>query len=183
VPIVFLAAFGTDRTPGPSFRPELDDIMPKPFRLEQLEGVIVGVLERLGLDAVAPVAPAPRRTQGAPDRRQAMLSGSLAEFGASSMLVVLELERKSGVLSLGRPGASGRIFVRDGRVVRAQVDGPGRRRGAMAVFELLTWSEGRFEFVGCEVPGEDEVGSSTTFLLLEGARLRDEADREQQESN
>ena len=51
------------------------------------------------------------------------------------------------------------------------------------MFELLTWSEGRFEFHAGEVEGEDEIGSSTSFLLLEGARLQDEERRQQEDQN
>jgi hypothetical protein len=39
---------------------------------------------------------------------------------------------------------------------------------------MLGWTQGRFEFQAGEVSGEDEIGSSTSFLLLEGARLQDE---------
>ncbi len=46
--------------------------------------------------------------------------------------------------------------------------------GALAVYDLLTCGEGRFEFNAGAVEGEDEIGSSTSFLLMEGARLQDE---------
>jgi CheY-like chemotaxis protein len=102
------------------------------------------------------------------------LAGVLEQFGVSSLLVLLDLERKSGVTTVIGSAGRGRIFVREGRVVRAATEGQTTRTGAIAVYELLTWSDGRFEFHPGEVEGEDQIGSSTSFLLMEGARLQDE---------
>ena len=49
--------------------------------------------------------------------------------------------------------------------------------GAVCVYHLLTWVDGRFDFSGVEVEMEDEVQASTTHLLMEGARLIDEQNR------
>jgi hypothetical protein len=91
------------------------------------------------------------------------------------------MERKSGILRLERKGATGRIFVREGRVIAARLDGDAApeaaRKGAETVYHLLTWSEGRFEFSAVEVEMEDEVQATTTHLLMEGARLIDENKR------
>jgi CheY-like chemotaxis protein len=226
VPALFLATFTTDRPSGPNLRPELDDWLEKPFRLEQLEEKVEALLDRAG------VAPRPTASASLPARariggpmgtritppyglplaalgegrpaamasagrfageglgplvagqddpeapRRAALVGQLDQFGLPGVLVVLELERKSGVVILSRADARGRLWVREGRVLRAEVDGdsdatPPRTR-AEAVYELLTWSEGRFEFNAGAVDGDDEIGTSTSFLLMEGARLQDE---------
>jgi CheY-like chemotaxis protein len=226
VPALFLATFTTDRPSGASLRPDLDDWLEKPFRLEQLEEKVEVLLERAGV-APRPTGPAPlpgrarfggsmgnritppyglpltavgegrAAARGGSGRiageglgplvagqgdaespRRAALVGQLDQFGLPGVLVVLELERKSGVVILSRSDARGRLWVREGRVVRAEVDGgadatPPRTR-AEAVYELLTWSEGRFEFNAAAVDGEDEIGTSTSFLLMEGARLQDE---------
>ena len=42
---------------------------------------------------------------------------------------------------------------------------------------MLTWADGRFDFGAVDVDMEDEVNSSTTHLLMEGARLIDEGKR------
>ena len=46
---------------------------------------------------------------------------------------------------------------------------------AECVYYLLTWGGGEFEFIACVVEGVDRVSVSTTHLLMEGARLMDEA--------
>ena len=42
---------------------------------------------------------------------------------------------------------------------------------------MLAWTRGTFSFAAMEVDMEDSVQSSTTHLLMEGARLIDEANR------
>ncbi len=177
VPIIFLAGFSSDRTPGDSFRPDHDQLLEKPFRLEQLETVVAKILGSLPPTPLSRTASLSPAATAEPTRRL-VLSGQLAEFAVSSVLIVLELERKTGVLSLSGADKAGRIAIREGRVIRAQVDGEGPRKGALAVYELLTWTRGRFEFNAGDVADEDEIGASTSFLLLEGARLQDENKRE-----
>jgi CheY-like chemotaxis protein len=195
IPFIFLASLRSDRSPGPAFRPETDQILPKPFRLEQLEDAVNTALARLparrvtplGMPAVGapPRPPSPMRP-GPPGRapeaeaaRRTVLSGALEEFGLSSLLIVLELERKTGVVILRAAQSVARIYLREGRVIRAQIESGGEsRRGQLAVYDLLGWPRGRFEFTVVEVSGEDEIGSPTSFLLLEGARLQDERDHD-----
>jgi len=182
-PVIFLAEDPADRTPGPSFRVGSDHLLAKPFRMEHLETKVEAVLAR-SPERNEPTEshPMPQWSENAGDgegagvSRHVVLSGRLDEFALSSVLIVLELERKSGMLVLSGDQATGRIAVRDGRVVRADVDGPGAQRGALAVFDLLAWTRGRFEFEAGDVRGDDEIRASTSFLLMEGARLEDERD-------
>lgn len=108
------------------------------------------------------------------------LRGELETFGLATLLTILEMERRDGMLILERKRQLGRLHVRGGRVIRARIEGSKadhRRRpqGAEAVYELLTWTEGRFELWNADVEGADEVGKSTAYLLMEGARRVDEA--------
>jgi hypothetical protein len=48
------------------------------------------------------------------------------------------------------------------------------RRNEHAVYELLNWAAGTFEFVPGDIDMPDEIQTPTTALLLEGARLQDE---------
>jgi len=67
------------------------------------------------------------------------------------------------------------VLLRDGRVVHARLDQAAEPVDAQCVYHLLGWSAGEFELVACVVEGPDRVGASTTHLLMEGARLLDEA--------
>ena len=95
------------------------------------------------------------------------------------------MERKSGVLVLtrsvraktGPATETARLFMREGRVVRARIDARDDIKNADSVYYALGWSTGRFEFTPFDVDMADEVQSSTTALLMEGARRIDEANR------
>jgi DNA-binding response OmpR family regulator len=213
LPALFLTTFTEQDRRGTCFRPESDDVLVTPFRLEDLtarvdrllntnsgEGptavtaTLPGSSEDAGSRGDASVPPAPPQPPVPPpeaitrplqtpwgqrsvDRNKPArmaLAGTLEQFGAASVLMLLDLERRSGVLIVTAALGRGRIYVREGRVLRATVEGQPQLKATMAVFELLTWSEGRFEFHAGPVEGEDEIGSSTSFLLLEGARLQDE---------
>ena len=81
---------------------------------------------------------------------------------------------KNGILLVERTNETGRIFLRKGRVIRAAIDEP-PVAGAAAVYQMLTWGTGSFDFLAGDVGGVDEIQASTTFLLMEGARRLDEA--------
>jgi hypothetical protein len=105
------------------------------------------------------------------------LRGALDQVSLSSVLTVLEMERKTGILMCERDTGVARLFVRKGHVVRADTDEP-RLSGAAAVYEALSWKSGAFDFLLGDIGGVDEIQSSTTFLLLEGARRIDEANED-----
>jgi hypothetical protein len=69
---------------------------------------------------------------------------------------------------------TGRIFLRRGRIIRAAIDEPALT-GAVAVYDMVTWGAGSFDFLAGDVGGVDEIQASTTYLLMEGARRLDEA--------
>ena len=47
----------------------------------------------------------------------------------------------------------------------------------LAIYEMLGWNAGMFVFTASEITATDEINASTTHLLIEGARLLDEARR------
>lgn len=69
------------------------------------------------------------------------LRGQLAQFGLATVLTFLDLERRSGELVLLGAQGVGRLWLLQGRVVRARIEGSRRTRKA-AVYELLGWNEG-----------------------------------------
>jgi hypothetical protein len=102
------------------------------------------------------------------------LRGRLEQFGVATLLTFLDLERRSGELILLADGEIGRLWLRQGSVIRARIEGTRRARKA-AVYELLGWNRGRFAFTQLAVDGiEDEICAPTTMLLIEAARRTDE---------
>ncbi len=106
--------------------------------------------------------------------RDVHLRGQLEQFGLATVLTFLDLERRSGELILLASGEVGRLWLRQGRVIRARIEGS-RRSRKPAVYEMLGWAQGRFAFVQSDVlPVGDEIGAPTTMLLIEAARRTDE---------
>ena len=165
LPVIFLTALSSEDDRIRGFRLGADDYVSKPFRFEELDLRVAKTLRRTA--------------QTAQETREQLstsgLRGDLSQVGLSSLLVLIEMERKTGLLQLRAPGASAQILVRDGKVVHARLDNAEEPVDAECVYYLLTWSAGEFEFVSCVVEGEDRVNETTTHLLMEGARLIDEA--------
>jgi DNA-binding response OmpR family regulator len=103
-----------------------------------------------------------------------VLRGNLGEITLATLLSLLEYESKSGILVLLRRADVGRVFVSNGRAVKVE-GGSEQGNARTRLMALLDWREGQFEFTSCEVIGEDQVGLKTTHLLLEHARVKDEA--------
>jgi hypothetical protein len=91
----------------------------------------------------------------------------------ATVLTVLEMERRTGVLELRTGDQVGSISLRDGQVVRAEVRGAGVQ-GPDAIFQLMGWVDGGFIFRVGEVTAANDIGLTTSMLLLEAARRADE---------
>jgi CheY-like chemotaxis protein len=139
-----------------AFRAGVRDYIPIPFLDEEL----VIRVHRIA-------APGPSTSQG--------LRGSVVDIGLGTLLSLFEFERKSGVLLLIRAGEIARIFVSEGKILKVESSAPnGSPLPKHKLMRLLDWREGHFEFTPASIGGRDEVGVSTTTLLLEHARTRDE---------
>ena len=115
------------------------------------------------------------------------LRGRLEQFGLATVLTFLDLERRSGELVVVADDGSnpnnpsnpnnkvGRLWLRQGRVLRARIEGS-RRLNKSAVYDLLGLERGRFSFAQMDLDGlADELGVPTMQLLMEAARRVDEA--------
>ena len=156
VPVVFMSEDGSDMTRLQAYRLGVRDFVHKPFIEEEL----IIRLHRLVLGQPRGVA------------ESVMLRGNLAEISVATLLSLLEFERKSGILLLLRDGDIARLFVASGRVVKVESRTAGS--AMVRVMTVLDWTSGDFEFTGCEVVGTDEIGLTTSVLLIEHARIRDE---------
>ena len=184
VPVIFLTGLSSEEDRILGFRLGADDYMPKPFRFEELDLRVERALRssRLLREQVQEQVAAPEQREPEADEeeprpaRKVSLSGSLEDLGVHAVLTIMEMENKSGVLVLEGEGvARGRIFLHQGRPVGAQLEGAQKVQGADAVYAILHWKRGRFEFSASEVDMEDQIDMSVTHLLMEGARRMDEA--------
>jgi CheY-like chemotaxis protein len=190
VPFIFLTALNNDEDRIKGFRLGADDYLPKPFRFEELDLRVERVIKRtlvlrevareqVGGGTSSKLSPLPERPPDSSGPVTGLL-GSLEQIGLAALLTLLEVERKTGILTLwnhrdpAMASAMGRIFLRKGRPLIAELEGKDVPRNAACVYHLLEWSRGRFEFAAENVDMLDEINATITHLLLEGARLLDE---------
>ena len=172
IPFVFIVCSATaeDRLRG--FQLGADDFVSKPLRPGELALRVRGSLQR----QARIVGAVQHHLRGSSAVREHVgLGGALEHVGLPALLTLLEMERKTGVLSLLRrdPPLAAALYFRDGRLHDARLDGRRSLRRAEAVYDLLRWDTGRFEFVARPLELHDQIGLSTSELLLEGARRID----------
>lgn len=159
VPVALMSDDSSDITRLRAYRLGVKDFLQRPFTDEE----VCIRLRRLALSS---------HTSG----ERITLRGNLAEIGFGTLLSLLEFERKSGILAVLSDSEVARLFVAQGRVVK--VESTAAPEGAAArerLMHVLDWQQGNFEFSACEVVGADELQMSTQYLLIEHARVRDEA--------
>ncbi|HTM20050.1 MAG TPA: DUF4388 domain-containing protein, partial [Kofleriaceae bacterium] len=176
--VIFLTALGSDEDRIRGFRLGADDYLAKPFRFEELDLRVAKTLRHR--QSVEQTVQRLATSDGVPTKRASEgssgLGGDLGQLGLSSLLTLLDMERKSGILVLrdAESQQTGRIFLRAGRVIAARIDGRTSPINEECVYHLLRWKSGSFEFDQSEVDMKDEIGTTTTHLLMEGARRLDE---------
>lgn len=173
----------------------------KPFRFAELDRVVDHALSTRRSRSSESAAGFENAAAGA----WGGVHGSLDQLSLASLLTMIEMERKSGILLLRRGSQSARLYCREGRVVAARLfsaSAPTTMTGIDVVYKLLTWTDGRFDFSSAPVrlPGDGggsrggrpfpslgstpgstvdrELDIPITHLLLESARRRDEGQTE-----
>ena len=150
-----------------------DGYLAKPFRFADLDRSVEQTLQARKRRVAAHLVPEP--VSDSP--MGSGIHGTLDQLGLSSLLSMIEMERKSGILVLQRGRLVGRLFFKAGRVLssRLEGEGPTPKAGPETIYQMLTWADGRFDFTVVEVEMEDEIDTQTMHLLMEGARRIDEA--------
>lgn len=108
-----------------------------------------------------------------------ILSGSLKQIGLSSVLSMINLEQKTGILILDNVKKTEKVkaFIVNGEIFKAESEGVDFINQE-AIYNALTWKGGKFAFYYQNIDIEDEINAPITSILLEGARLIDEALRD-----
>ena len=173
VPFIFLTTGTSDEDRLRGFQLGADDFVSKPLRTGELSVRVRGSLQRQAR-IVGAVQHHLREAAAAPS--DVGIGGTLEHISLPALLTLLEMERKTGVLSLLHrepPHQAASLYIREGRLLDAHLDGRRPRRHAEAIYALLGWHSGRFEFVARPLELSDQIGLSTAELLLEGARRID----------
>ncbi len=107
----------------------------------------------------------------APAIPQSGFRGLMQRVGIQDVLQMECLARKSSILVISTGSRRGQIYICDGEIVHAQ---SGQLQGEMALYGLLALPGGEFTLEPFTEPPRRTISGSYQFLLMEGARLRDE---------
>jgi uncharacterized protein (TIGR02266 family) len=145
----------------------VDDYLAKPFRVAELQARVERLLSRAASRRAPPPSPAHAAARS--------LHGDRGHVSLASVLGLLELERRTGRLTV-QSDARGVVTLRDGLLVDAVVAG-GKERGRDALFAMLDWTHGDFEFVLEAARADGAPGVRVAQVLLEHAQRTDERRR------
>ncbi len=109
------------------------------------------------------------------------MSGRIDEIPLADVIQLLSSMRKSGIMEIHAPHRSGRIFLREGVMLSAQIKGSRYLSPQKALYRMVAWKEGTFKLeklVEKELPASDTwMRNTTDGLLLEAMRQQDELER------
>jgi CheY-like chemotaxis protein len=159
-PFIFVASRGDIEE---KLRPLVtaEDFLPKPFFVAELVRLAKRVVDRLHLE----------KMQGRASR-PGVIQGRLEEMGVAELMQSLEMGQKTCRMTVRRGGRSCELFFSAGQCKDAKL---GNLEGDPAVFEVVSWNDGEFEIDFGATSERTTTTRSTTGLLMEAARLLDEA--------
>ena len=100
------------------------------------------------------------------------MQGQLSDMHPADLIQHACIDHKQARLVLEHEGQIAEIFFSDGQIVHAVL---GDSQGKEVIFHILDWQEGTFEMTNGVTAPHRSIHENWTEILLEGARLRDEA--------
>jgi CRP-like cAMP-binding protein len=99
--------------------------------------------------------------------------GQLSEMPPSELFQALNINQKTGVLTLTLSKGSAELYFRDGDLISASYN---KKKGKQAFYDIIKENEGRFKFVPKLPAGLKESPIIGPFMeiLLDGLRKADE---------
>jgi CheY-like chemotaxis protein len=160
IPFIFLTAKGelNDRVKGLNLG--ADDYISKPFHISEVTARIKSILQRSAIAA-----------SGSEHEVETDLKGNLQQMSLAEILQTLGMARKSGGLKIVNRSLVGKIYFDSGDIVQASL---GKYKSEEAVYRILAWDEGYFEFDSNDKTDKAAISTNTNSLLMEGFRQRDE---------
>jgi CheY-like chemotaxis protein len=149
LPVILMTALGSAETAARLGTGGSLECLTKPFHLPELKRKIAEMLAQ-------------------------RVKGRVENISLASFLQLLEMERKTCTLSVRSIDREGKLYFRAGRLVGAATGG---LSGRPAALEIVPWEHADIEIAdGCPA-FEDEIDVGLSYLLMEGMRIKDEAER------
>ena len=158
IPFIFLTAKGElhDRVKGLNLG--ADDYISKPFHISEVTARIKVVLQRSAMLAQAA------------DENESELRGNLEQMGMAEVIQTLGMSSKTGGLKITHQSRVGKVYFERGEIIQAAL---GNFKDEEAVYRILIWNEGYFEFDSNDT-AERTLAKSHNNLLMEGFQQRED---------
>jgi DNA-binding response OmpR family regulator len=149
IPVIVITAFGTAETRAKLKALGTLDYVEKPADFKALPGLVRAKLAQRA-------------------------EGRIVGITLPGLLQLLHLEQKTCVLSIKSRGRNGQLSCVAGDTTHAQA---GASVGLAALYEMLRWDDPEIEIGAGPSRRERNIDAPLSHVLLEGARLKDEARR------
>ncbi len=155
IPFFFISDSALDIS---GFKPGIDTFLLRPLNAEEVLSRFTRSIEsRSG-----------RRTG------EREIIGKLNQMGLPDILQFLNMNSRDGELRVTRGGRRGIVYIQNGEILNAVLEESEKEK---ALYRMLSWSDGEFEFVPCMVLVARKIRASSSTLLMEGMRQIDEYNR------
>ena len=155
IPFFFISDSALDI---PGFKPGTDTFLLRPLNPEEVLSRFIRSIDNRSS----------RRT-GESD-----IVGKLNQMSLTDILQFLNMNSREGELRVSRGPHRGIIFIQNGEVLNAVLEESEKEK---ALYRMLSWSYGEFEFTPCTVLTPRKIRASASTLLMEGLRQIDEYNR------
>jgi len=151
------------------------DYVNKPFQLDDIHRRVDKALARRREVEAAVRAQALGMDEG----QNSALRTRLSQVSLASLLSILEMERRTGLLRVrGQTDDEGEFDLFRGSVHAARITQGAPAAGMEALVVMLGWTDGLADFVVNDAETPDEFKLPTTNLVMEAMRRLDESRRE-----
>ncbi len=151
LPVIVMSAFGTPEIEARLAKMDTLQFLDKPLDLRMLQEGIANGLNAGGKSFIRGI--------------------TLATF-----LQLMKVEKKNCTLKILNTDHSANLYVRNGELIDADLDG---RTGIDAAMEIVSWSDSEIEMDGICRRQEDVINLSLEHLLIEAFRRKDEAEEQE----
>jgi DNA-binding response OmpR family regulator len=156
LPVIFLTSRDTPEDRMTGFSLEADDYISKAVQPEELVMRVNRALDRA--ERLRNAAIKDFRTKNA-------LTGQLSQVSLAALLTLLNMQNATGELLVTRQALTARVWLRDGRVLKALFTGMSQPRNLACLGACMGWVGGSFAFAPSKVLDRDEIGLDTADLI------------------
>jgi hypothetical protein len=138
------------------FSLDADDYISKAVSPEELVMRVNRALERA--ERLRSAAVKDFRTKNA-------LAGQLSQVSLAALLTLLTMQQATGELLVSRQALTARLWIREGRILKAGFTGMSQPRNLACIGACLGWVGGSFSFSPSKVLDRDEINLETPQVI------------------